>query len=48
MIIKELKDFIFENYSQRMEFANGKSYSMKDLNKKGFIIVCMQINRKNN
>ena len=41
MTIKELKDFIFENDSQRMQFAKVKSYSMKDLNKEGFAIVCI-------
>ena len=41
MTIKELKDFIFENYSLQMQFAKGNSYSMKDLNKKGFTNVCI-------
>ena len=40
MTIKELKDFLFENYYQRIKFAEENSgYSMKDLNKKGFAIA---------
>ena len=35
MTIKELKDFIFENYHQRMGFANEYSYySVKHKKKK--------------
>ena len=42
MTIKELKDFLFENYYRRINFSKENScYSMKDLNKKRFIIACI-------
>ena len=46
MIIKELKDFIFQNYHQQMGFAKENIYySIKHLEKK-FTIVYNCINKK--
>ena len=48
MSITEIRDFVFENYYQRIGFSKENSYySMKRL-KKRFIVACKQINRKNN
>ena len=46
MSITEIRDFVFENYYQRIGFSKENSYySMKRL-KKRFIVACKQINRK--
>ena len=47
MTAKELKDFIFENYYQRMGFAEENSYYSMKHQKNRSRIVCNKINRKN-
>ena len=48
MSVNEIRDFIFENYYERIGFSKKNSYySTKRLKKKRFIVACKQINRKN-
>ena len=47
MSFDEIKNFIFENFYERIGFSKENSYySMKQL-KKRFAVACKQINRKN-
>ena len=46
MSVKEIRDFIFENYYKRIGFCKGNSYySIKRLKKKRFLVACKHINR---
>ena len=46
MTVKELKDFTFENYHQRMGFAKENSYYSMKHHRKRSTTACNQINRK--
>ena len=48
MSVNEIRDFIFENYDERMGFSKKNSYYlMKDLKKKRFVVAYKQINKYN-
>ena len=47
MSVNEIRDFIFENYYNRVGFSKENSYYSIKLLKRNFIVACTQINRKN-
>ena len=48
MTIKELKDFIFENYYRQNRFINKKQLLVSEtLKKNRFAIICNQLNKNN-
>ena len=46
MTVKELKDFIFENYYRQIGFTKEKSYYSNKRQKKIFTVICNQIKGK--
>ena len=46
MTIKELRDFIYENYYRRIVFTKENSYYLMKHQKKNLVNDCSQINKK--
>ena len=47
MSINKIRNFIFENYYERIRYSKENCYqSMKHLKRRRFIVVCIQINKK--